>query len=56
MIHDLVTSGFGAGAATYQAARPEYPPEIEPWLTNDLGISDKVTVLDLGAGTGKFSA
>ena len=56
MVHDLVTSGFGAGAATYQAARPEYPPEIEPWLTNDLGISNKVTVLDLGAGTGKFSA
>ena len=55
-VHDLVTSGFGAGAATYQAARPEYPPEIEQWLIDDLGVSDESTVLDLGAGTGKFSA
>ncbi len=56
MVHDLVSSGFGTCAATYQTARPEYPPAIEQWLTNDLGISVKSMVLDLGAGTGKFSA
>ena len=56
MVHDLASSGFSAGAATYQAARPEYPPEIEQWLTTDLNVSAKSKVLDLGAGTGKFSA
>jgi len=54
-IHPSAAEGFAAGAADYVAGRPEYPPAIEEWLRNDLGLSNGRTALDLGAGTGKFS-
>jgi SAM-dependent methyltransferase len=54
-IHHLAAQGFTAGAATYVEGRPEYPPEIGPWLAHDLGLSSGKTALDLAAGTGKFS-
>ncbi len=54
-IHHTAAQGFAAGAANYVAGRPEYPPEIEAWLTGELGLNSSKTVLDLGAGTGKFS-
>jgi SAM-dependent methyltransferase len=54
-IHRLAAEGFTAGAATYVAGRPEYPPEIEAWLAHDLGLGGGKTALDLAAGTGKFS-
>jgi SAM-dependent methyltransferase len=54
-IHHSAAEGFAAGAANYVAGRPGYPPEIEAWLTGDLGLASGKTVLDLGAGTGKFS-
>jgi len=54
-IHHAAAEGFAAGAASYVAGRPEYPPEIEAWLTDELGLHSGKTVLDLGAGTGKFS-
>jgi SAM-dependent methyltransferase len=54
-IHHLAAEGFSAGAASYVAGRPDYPPEIEAWLTQDLGLSRGKTALDLAAGTGKFS-
>lgn len=54
MIHDAAAQGFAAGAATYAAGRPSYPAEIKAWLRNPLGLGAAKTVLDLGAGTGKF--
>ncbi len=54
-IHHLAAEGFTSGAATYVAGRPDYPPEIEVWLTHDLGLGNGKTALDLAAGTGKFS-
>ena len=54
-IHPVAAEGFAVGAAAYVAGRPDYPPEIEAWLTQDLGLSSGKTVLDLAAGTGKFS-
>lgn len=54
-IHQVAAEGFAAGAANYVAGRPEYPPAIEKWLTQDLRLSSAATALDLGAGTGKFS-
>jgi SAM-dependent methyltransferase len=54
-IHHTAAVGFTAGAATYVEGRPEYPPEIEGWLAQDLGLSSGKTALDLAAGTGKFS-
>ena len=43
------------GAASYVAGRPDYPSEIEDWLSRDLGLASGKTALDLAAGTGKFS-
>ena len=54
-IHHVAAEGFALGAASYVAGRPDYPPEIEDWLTQDLGLTNGKTALDLAAGTGKFS-
>jgi SAM-dependent methyltransferase len=54
-IHHLAAKGFTAAAAAYVEGRPGYPPEIEAWLSHDLGLSRSKTALDLAAGTGKFS-
>ena len=38
-IHHVAAEGFALGAASYVAGRPDYPPEIEDWLTHDLGLT-----------------
>ncbi|MGN6252382.1 MAG: class I SAM-dependent methyltransferase [Marmoricola sp.] len=42
---------FGGVADAYDRARPSYPVEAARWLTG----SGKLTVLELGAGTGKLT-
>ena len=42
---------FGRAADVYERARPTYPLEAARWLVPD----GATTVLDLGAGTGKFT-
>ena len=37
------------------AVAPEYPGELLAWLHRDIGLGPKTTVIDLGAGTGKFT-
>jgi ubiquinone/menaquinone biosynthesis C-methylase UbiE len=54
-IHHMAARGFAAAAKAYVEGRPEYPPAIETWLTEDLGLSAGKSALDLAAGTGKFS-
>src|SRR5258708_19912742 len=54
-IHHVAAEGFALCAASYVAGRPDYPPEIEGWLSGDLGLGGGKTALDLAAGTGKFS-
>lgn len=44
---------FGTAAAGYQQYRPGYPREAIRFAVGD---TDRVTVLDLGAGTGKLTA
>jgi len=46
--------GYGKGSAAYEAGRPDYPHEIGDWLQSVVGLASGQTVLDLGAGTGKF--
>ena len=53
-IHRTAAAGFGAKADAYARGRPEYPPEVEAWLRQDLGLGEGKTALDLGSGTGKF--
>ncbi len=42
---------FGPAASLYDEIRPSYPPEAARWILGD----EPVRVVDLGAGTGKFS-
>lgn len=54
-VHPAAADGFASAADTYARARPEYPAAIDPWLRDTLGLGEGRTVLDLGAGTGKFT-
>ncbi|MCH7335887.1 class I SAM-dependent methyltransferase [Acinetobacter sp. NIPH 2699] len=53
-LHPTAQQGFSLGAKLYQQVRPSYPPEIAVWLQDRLQIGENSTVVDLGAGTGKF--
>jgi ubiquinone/menaquinone biosynthesis C-methylase UbiE len=54
-IDDVAATGFEAGAAAYELARPGYPDEAVAVLVAMLGIAAGVRVLDLAAGTGKLT-
>lgn len=54
--HTVATTSFDANHALYDQVRPGYIAEAVDWLTERLGLSDGSTVVDLAAGTGKFTA
>lgn len=54
-IHSSAARGFASEAATYTRGRPEYPDALLGWLHDSLRIEPGARVLDLGAGTGKFT-
>jgi SAM-dependent methyltransferase len=54
-VHRVAFEGFSNSAPTYARGRPEYPEELLAWLHRDIGLGPKTTVIDLGAGTGKFT-
>jgi SAM-dependent methyltransferase len=51
----LGRAGFATGSATYERARPGYPPDAVAHLEATLGIGFGSRVLDLAAGTGKLT-
>lgn len=55
LVHTAAQVGFSTQAGTYTQGRPDYPQAITTWLTETLGIGKQSSVVDLGAGTGKFS-
>jgi len=55
VVHTAAQVGFSTQAGTYTQGRPDYPNEIGTWLRDTLGITSTSTVVDLGAGTGKFT-
>jgi SAM-dependent methyltransferase len=55
-IHPDAAQGFSAGADAYDRGRPSYPAEAVDYLAANLGLGPGRRVLDLGAGTGKFTA
>ena len=54
-VHRTALSGYAAGAENYAKGRPDYPPALHEWLRDAVGIGPGATVVDLGAGTGKFT-
>ena len=55
-VHRSAAQGFAQGASAYARGRPGYPPEIVDWLRRAVGLGEGTTAIDLGAGTGKFTA
>jgi SAM-dependent methyltransferase len=55
-IHAAAAQGFAAAAKAYRRGRPDYPGELLAWLRDVVGLSPGKTAVDLGAGTGKFTA
>jgi SAM-dependent methyltransferase len=56
VIHPSAARGFAAAAHAYVRGRPGYPAELLPWLTGEMELQAGRTCVDLGAGTGKFTA
>ena len=54
-IHAAAQTGFDADAARYARGRPDYPAEVDGWLRDSVDLELGKTVIDLGAGTGKFT-
>jgi SAM-dependent methyltransferase len=54
-VHRVADSGFDREAVTYDRARPSYPPDCVAWFAEHLRIAPGRRVLDLAAGTGKFT-
>lgn len=55
VIHDAAAKGFQVAADAYERGRPEYPFESVLKLIQELDLTSGKTVVDLGAGTGKFT-
>lgn len=54
-VHDAARQGFQVGANAYERGRPGYPAAAIKFLRQTLNISSATTVVDLAAGTGKFT-
>jgi SAM-dependent methyltransferase len=54
-VHEAAEEGFGKEAETYERVRPSYPDDAVTWLARNLDIGPGRTVLDVAAGTGKFT-
>ena len=54
-LHTAAQTGFSSASEKYERGRPEYPAELQPWLAQQAGIGPGQRVVDLGAGTGKFT-
>jgi SAM-dependent methyltransferase len=54
-IHDAAARGFEVAVERYQRGRPGYPGDAVAFLVRTLGIGADRDVVELGAGTGKFT-
>ncbi|MBV8236939.1 MAG: class I SAM-dependent methyltransferase [Acidimicrobiia bacterium] len=55
-IHETAAAGFSAGSGAYARGRPSYPQDAVDLIVAELGIDAGSVVVDLAAGTGKFTA
>jgi ubiquinone/menaquinone biosynthesis C-methylase UbiE len=54
-IHDIAAKGFQSASAVYDRGRPEYPLDAVEHLLQELNVGPASTVVEIGAGTGKFT-
>ena len=54
-VHDAAARGFEAAAERYERGRPTYPDDSVAFLIRTLEIGERTDVVELGAGTGKFT-
>ena len=54
-IHETAAAGFGGAANEYERGRPSYPDAAVAHIVTTFGIAAGATVVDVGAGTGKFT-
>jgi len=54
-VHAAARQGFQSGADAYERGRPGYPAAAVEFLQQTFHISSATTVVDLAAGTGKFT-
>jgi SAM-dependent methyltransferase len=54
-VNPVAAAGFGRAADAYERSRPSYPADAVARLAAELEIAPGTTVLDLAAGTGKFT-
>eukprot|EP00128_Syssomonas_multiformis_P002203 Colp12_sorted_trinity150504_noHs@25846 len=53
-VHSSAVKGY-AGAKFYNSSRPSYPSEAVDWMFSRLGVSSSHHIVEVGAGTGKFT-
>jgi SAM-dependent methyltransferase len=54
-VNPVAAAGFGRAADAYERSRPSYPAAAVDRMCAELGIAAGTRVLDLAAGTGKFT-
>jgi SAM-dependent methyltransferase len=54
-VHPVAARGFDSGAAAYERGRPSYPSTAVDLVVEELRIGLGTRVVDLGAGTGKWT-
>ncbi|KAL2628831.1 hypothetical protein R1flu_013517 [Riccia fluitans] len=55
-VHDVAAKGFDAEPVAYESSRPSYPEAAVDQIQTELGlVPNESRVLDLGAGSGKFT-
>ncbi|HET7235156.1 MAG TPA: class I SAM-dependent methyltransferase [Actinomycetota bacterium] len=54
-IHFAAAHGYARAVEHYRRGRPSYPDDAVQYMVRELGIGDGRDVLELGAGTGRFT-
>jgi SAM-dependent methyltransferase len=54
-VHEAARAGYAVAADVYARARPSYPAAAVDWLVEQLGLRRADEVVEVGAGTGKFT-
>ena len=54
-VHPEAEAGFHTARDAYHRGRPEYPDEIGAWMREVLHLPAGSALVELGAGTGKFT-